>query len=68
MDKKDAFAVREVKNFFRYSVMQSDGNSFCGDFVLDGMNMAYSNQVRIIEENSYIKYAAHNNQELINWV
>ena len=25
-----------------YSVMQSDGNSFCGDVLLDSINMAYS--------------------------
>ena len=24
-----------------YSVMQSDGNSFCGDVVLDRFNMVY---------------------------
>ena len=27
---------------FMYSVMQSDWNSFCGDVVLDSLNMEYS--------------------------
>ena len=27
-----------------YSVMQSDGNSFCGDVVLDSYNMVYSDE------------------------
>ena len=27
-----------------YSVMQSDGNSFCGDVALDSFNMVYSHE------------------------
>ena len=28
----------------RYSVMQSDGNSLCGDVVLDGVNITYRHE------------------------
>ena len=50
-----------------YSVMQSDGNSFCGNVVLNGVCMAYRNEdsmldkirrskyFRVIEENAYFK-------------
>ena len=34
----------------RYSVMQSDGNSFCGDVVLDGFNMTYRDEGSILEQ------------------
>ena len=36
-DSKDRFV-------FMYSVMQSDGNSFCGDVVLNSFNMVYSDE------------------------
>ena len=31
----------------KYSVMQSDGYSFCGDFVLDSFNIVYSDEDNI---------------------
>ena len=34
-----------------YSVMQSDGNSFYGDVVLDSFNMAYWYENIILEQN-----------------
>ena len=37
-----------------YSVMQSDGNGFCGDVVLDGFNMYYRDEDSILEQ-SYQK-------------
>ena len=33
-----------------YSVMQSDGKSFCGDVVLDSFNMVYSNEDSILDK------------------
>ena len=33
-----------INSIFTYSVMQSDGNSFGGDVVLDSFNMVYSNE------------------------
>ena len=33
---------------FTYSVMQSDGNSFCGDVVLDSFNMEFRDEERIL--------------------
>ena len=36
--------------FTRYSVMQYDGNSFCGDVVLDSFNMAYSDKDSIKDQ------------------
>ena len=37
----------------RGSVMQSDGNSFCGDVVLDSFNMAYRDENSIICRPNY---------------
>ena len=34
----------------RYSVMQSDGNFLCGDFVLDSFNKAYSDEDSILDK------------------
>ena len=35
----------QVENFtYKYSVMQSDGNSFCGEVVLVSFNMVYSDE------------------------
>ena len=34
----------------KYSVMQSDGNSFCGDVVLDSFNMKYSDEDSILNK------------------
>ena len=34
----------------QYSVMQSDGSSFCGDVVLDGFNMSYRDEDSILEQ------------------
>ena len=39
---------------FMYSVMQSDGNSFCGDVVLDSFNMEYSDEDSILDK-KYVK-------------
>ena len=36
--------------FVVYSVMQSDGNSFCGDVVWDGFNMSYRDEDSILEQ------------------
>ena len=33
-----------VLKLILYSVMQSDGNSFCEDVVLDSFNMVYSGE------------------------
>ena len=33
-----------------YSVMQSDGNSFCGNVVLDSFNKAYRNEDSILDQ------------------
>ena len=33
-----------------YSVMQSDGNSFYGDVVLDGFNMSFRDEDSILEQ------------------
>ena len=33
-----------------YSVMQSDGNSFCGDVVLDSFNVEYRNEDSILDQ------------------
>ena len=33
-----------------YSVMQSDGNNFCGDLVSDGFNMSYRDEDSISEQ------------------
>ena len=33
-----------------YSVMQSDGNRFCGDVVLDSFNMAYKDTDSILDQ------------------
>ena len=34
----------------RYSVMQSDGNSFRGDVVLDSCNMSYRDEDNILDQ------------------
>ena len=36
--------------------MQSDGNSFCGDFALDSLNMAYKDKDSILDQNMKSKY------------
>ena len=33
-----------------YSVLQSDGNSFCGDVVLDSFKMEYSDEDSILDK------------------
>ena len=33
-----------------YSVIQSDGNSFCGDVVLDSFNIVYSDEDSILDQ------------------
>ena len=33
-----------------YSVMQSDGNSFCGDVVSDSFNMEYGDEDSILDK------------------
>ena len=39
-----------------YSVMQSDGNSFCGDVVLDSFNMMYRDEDNILYQIYRSKY------------
>ena len=34
-----------------YNVMQSDGNRFCGDVVLDSFNMAYGHEDSVLDKN-----------------
>ena len=49
----------ELSNLYRfriYSVVQSDGNSFCGDVVLDSFNMAYRDKNSILDQNMKSKY------------
>ena len=36
-----------------YSVMQSDGNSFCGDVVLGSFNVSYRDEDSILEQMYY---------------
>ena len=36
--------------------MQSDGNSFWGDGVLDSVNMAYRDEDSILEEQIFLDY------------
>ena len=36
--------------WFMYSVMQSDGNSFCGDVVLDSFNIEHSDEDSILDK------------------
>ena len=47
-DSKSEEDESEVHTY--YSVMQSDGNSFCGDVVLDTFNMVYSNEDSIFDK------------------
>ena len=35
---------------YQYSVMQSDGNSFWGDVVLDSFDMAYRDEDNILDQ------------------
>ena len=43
--RKNTFREKTCKSWHRvYSVMQSDGNSFCGYVVLDIFNMVYSDE------------------------
>ena len=39
-----------------YSVMQSDGNSFCGDVVLDSFNKTYRDEDNILDQIYKSKY------------
>ena len=39
----------------QYSVMQSDGNSYCGYVVLDSFNMVYTTVMKCILEQKYEK-------------
>ena len=38
-----------------YSVMQSDGNSFGGDVIIDSFNMAYMDKGSILDQKYVIK-------------
>ena len=40
-----------IKSDYAYSVMQSDENSFRGNFVWDSLNMAYTDEHRIYTKN-----------------
>ena len=42
--------VYKVPYFGKYSVMQSDRNSLCGDIVLDSVNMASRNEDNILNK------------------
>ena len=42
--------------FFSYSVMQSDGNSFCGDVVSDSFNKASGDEDNILDQIYKSKY------------
>ena len=44
------FAPRAPLKDFAYSVMQSDGSSFCEDVVLDNFNMEYSDEDSISDK------------------
>ena len=44
-----------------YSVMQSDGNRFCGNVVLDSLHMAYRHGNSVLDQ----KYASKNLEILI---
>ena len=37
-------------NAEQYSVMQSDGNSFCGDVVMDSFNTSYRDEDSILDQ------------------
>ena len=39
-----------VLHISMYSVMQSDGNSFCGDVVLDSFDMEYRDKDSILDQ------------------
>ena len=39
-----------------YSVMQSDGSSYCGDDVLDNLNEAFLNEDNILDQIYKSKY------------
>ena len=43
-------SLRRLKSFYLYGVMQRDGNSFCGDVVLDGVNVAYRDEDKILDK------------------
>ena len=36
--------------FYKYSVMQSDGNSFCGDVFMENVTMAYTDEDSIVDQ------------------
>ena len=48
------------RNEVRYvqcdAMLQSDGNSFCGDFVLDSFNMAYRDEYSILNKKRKGRY------------
>ena len=49
MDTEDTVWIR-IDLIYIYSVMQSDGNNFCGDVVLGSLNMSYIDEDSILEE------------------
>ena len=62
-DKKDLEDQRKNTNLFKtfiictlYSVMQSDGNSFCRDVVLDSFNMANMDEDSILDQSMKSKH------------
>ena len=48
-----------VANSMGYSVMQSDGNRFCWNVVLDSLNMAYRHEDSVLDQN-YEKQKSRN--------
>ena len=58
LSKSFTFIYRSAVTFFRsltYSMMQSDGNSFWGDVVLDSFNMVYREEGCILDKKIYKK-------------
>ena len=47
---KTAFKTKNMKIKLKYSVMQSDWNSFRGDVVLDSVNVAYRDEDSILDQ------------------
>ena len=48
---KNPGTVPLIQTIMYNSVMQSDGNSICGDDVLDNFNMVYRDKDSILDQN-----------------
>ena len=51
-----------------YSVMQSDGNSFCGDVVLDSFNMLNMDEDSILDQSMKSKHFRLFITEILNFI